>query len=128
MFVRLIPAHISIHNALSLWLSGLVLETLTSHRACCAVLCHAMCGVQECIGSWLKRNCTCPLCKSNVLEAFKVQQYEARQARRNQRRGLTAPAIAAVSDGSSSPTSSSSGSSRRPKRQRATSSSSSTSR
>lgn len=70
---------------------------------------------KECIGSWLKRNCTCPLCKNNVLEAFKVQQYEARQARRNQRRGLTAPALAAAtaaaaasSNGSSSPSSSSS--------------------
>lgn len=104
------------HKVLPLCL-GLVLETLTLHRVCCAVLCRALCGVQECIGSWLKRNCTCPLCKNNVLEAFKVQQYEARQARRNQRRGLTAPAITAAagapSDGSSSPTNSSSSSSSR---------------
>jgi len=81
--------------------------------------------MQDCIGSWLKRNCTCPLCKNNVLEAFKVQQYEARQARRNRRRQAAAAAAAAApgtaegaaSDGNLTPRSNGSGSSGSPTRE-----------
>ncbi|KAF8058357.1 gol [Scenedesmus sp. PABB004] len=49
---------------------------------------------RECIDSWLSRNCTCPLCKANVLRAFAGgaqgagQQPASRRRRRSQRRAV----------------------------------------
>lgn len=58
----------------------------------------------ECINGWLKRNCTCPLCKADVLQAvqalavsgaFQTGASRASQSHRNSR-GSAAAAAAAV--------------------------------
>jgi len=67
---------------------GLLVMYMPSATADCSALVAWV--LQECINSWLKRNCTCPLCKCNVLEAFKrtPQRGQQRASQRHSRPGI----------------------------------------